>query len=131
MNITYDKLLLNLAVNCKLRPYTEALIYPKDEFGNLQDYRVEKIDGLAVAVTINGLYTVPVTLTPKVDATAVVDTVFYSATFAPMETGAYIVNADFLRPDGTRKKAGGVLRTSTRPTFNRLTESARPYEHSP
>jgi len=27
--------------------------------------------------------------------------------------------------------AGGVLRTSTRPTLNRRTEYARPYEHSP
>ena len=64
----------------------------------------------------------PVTLTPKVDATAVIDTVFYSARFAPNETGAYIVNSDFLRPDGTRKKAGGVIETNNSTDVNRCTQ---------
>jgi len=31
----------------------------------------------------------------------------------------------------TAHQAGGLLRTTTPPTFNRRTESARLYEHSP
>ena len=47
-----------------------------------------------------------------------------------VETGVILANNLVSGLDNTSPKAGGLLRTSTRPTLNQRTESARMYEHS-
>ena len=94
---------------------TEALIYPKDAFGNKQDYRVFPVDGLRAQVTANDLQNVPVTLTRRFDVTTVPETTHFLASFVPKDVGKYVVEFDYLRPDGTRKKVGGAYTIDVAP----------------
>jgi len=94
---------------------TVAQIYPVDEYGNKQDYVAFPSDDLVAAVTINALYTLPITLTPRFDASTIPVSTSLTATFKPVETGKYKVEVSFLRPDGTRKTAGSAFQIDVAP----------------